>query len=194
MNRFDALERDCRGATATEFALLAPVLILFLVGFLDFGNWIYVRSTAIGALENGARSAGVGGSGVDPATFEAAVEAQVRKVAPSATFTWSVRSYYQFSGIGKPEKLITDRNANGQYDSGDCWEDLNPNGTYDVNPGRDGVGGADDIVFYQLTLTFPALVPLGGFIPGMSSNNTSVINTINRRQPFAAQAVPAIRC
>jgi Flp pilus assembly pilin Flp len=189
--RFD---RDERGATAIEFAFVAPVLCLLILGFLDFGHQAYVRSIAVGAIEQVGRSAGVGGAAVDPTTFEAQVETMVRRVAKSATFAWDKKSYYQFSGIGKPEKLIDDKNGNGQYDPGDCWEDLNPNGVYDTSPGRSGVGGADDIVYYQLTVTFPPLISLGGFNSLLAGNHRTTVGTIVRRQPFAAQAVPVIRC
>lgn len=194
MSSARSARRDDRGVSTIEFALLCPVLLLFLLGFFDFGYWMYVRATAMGALESVARSAGVGGAGVDPTTFQTAVEAQINTIAPRATFSWDARSYYAFSGIGNPEKLVTDRNGNGQYDSGDCWEDLNPNGVYDTTPGRAGVGGADDIVFYKLTVTLPPIIDISGFISNLAGNHVSVLNTIVRRQPFAAQAAPAIRC
>ena len=185
---------DDEGNSAIEFAIVAPVLILFLIGFLDFGHWVFIRSTAAGALEGVARSAGVGGAGVDPTSFQNAVEAQIKSAAPAATFVWDPRNYYQFSGIGKPEKLITDVNGNGRYDPGDCWQDLNPNGVYDTTPGEAGIGGADDIIYYKMTVTFPPLVSLGGFIPFLGANHTSTLTTIVRRQPFGAQETPAIRC
>jgi Flp pilus assembly protein TadG len=186
--------RNESGVSAIEFALLAPVLLLFLTGFFDFGYWMYVRSTAIGALEGVARSAGVGGSTVNPGAFQTAVEDQIKQIAPSATFTWNARSYYDFSRIGNPEKLITDQNGNGQYDTGDCWQDSVPNGVYDATPGAAGVGGADDIVFYQLTVSLPPIIDISGFMPNLVGNHVSVLNTIVRRQPFAAQATPPIRC
>lgn len=185
---------DARGATALEFAIIAPVLILFITGFFDFGYWMYVRATASGALESVARSTGVGGATVDPNVFQADVETQIRKLSPQATFVWNVRSYYDFSGIGKPEKLITDQNGNGQYDTGDCWEDSNENGAYDSDSGAAGIGGADDILYYQLTVTFPPLIDIGGFIAGLGGNHASTLKTIVRRQPYAAQTTPPVRC
>jgi hypothetical protein len=192
--RFRNLGTDARGVTALEFAILSPVLFLFLTGFFDFGYWMYVRATASGALESVARSSGVGGAAVDPTVFQTDVETEIKKLSPKATFVWNAKSYYDFSGIGMPEKIITDYNGNGQYDAGDCWEDANGNGTYDNDSGKSGIGGADDIVYYQLTVTFPPLIDIGGFITGLGGDHTSTLKTIVRRQPYAAQATPPIRC
>ncbi len=168
--------------------------MLFLVGFFDYGYWMYVRATASGALESVARSSGVGGPTVDPSVFQSAVETQIKKLSPAATFVWNAKSYYDFEGIGMPEKIITDRNGNGSYDTGDCWEDANGNGTYDSDSGKSGIGGADDIVYYQVTVTFPPLIDIGGFIPRLGGNHTSTLKTIVRRQPYAAQTAPPVRC
>ena len=188
------LARCESGVTIIEFGFVAPILCLMILGFLDFAHWSYVRSITIGAIDEVARSASVGGPAVDPTVFEAQVETTIKKVAKNATFVWSKKSYFQFSGIGKPEKLISDYNGNGAYDPGDCWEDLNPNGVYDTTPGKDGVGGADDIVYYQVTVTFPPLIPLAGFNARLGGNHTTTATTIVRRQPYAAQTVPVIRC
>jgi hypothetical protein len=194
ISRGSRLAGNNEGVSAVEFALIAPVMCLFLTGFLDFGYWMYVRATASGALESVARSTGVGGASVNPTVFQAAVETQIKKLSPNATFAWSTKAYYDFAGIGKPEKLITDRNSNGSYDPGDCWEDANENGTYDSDSGSAGIGGADDIVYYKLTVTFPPLVNIGGFIPRLGGNHVSTLETIVRRQPFAAQTAPPVRC
>ena len=47
-----SVSTDETGVSAVEFAIVAPVLILFLIGFLDFGHWVFIRSIAAGALED----------------------------------------------------------------------------------------------------------------------------------------------
>lgn len=183
-----------RGAAALEFALIAPVFLGMLYGFFDFTKWSYVRAATSGALEQVARSAGVGGPAVDPRVFEVQVENLVKKVSGTATFAWDKKSYYQFSGIGQPEKLTDDKNSNGSYDAGDCFEDSVPNGTYDTSQGASGVGGADDIVYYKVTVSYPPLIDLGSLFSSIPSTRTIVASTMVKRQPYAAQAVPSIRC
>lgn len=182
------------GAAAVEMAILLPVFAAMVLGFLDFSYTAYVRSTANGALEQVARAAGVGADTVDPRTAELKVEATIRDIAKDATFNWEKKSYYEFSGVNKPEKLTSDKNGNKKYDAGDCWEDLVDNNKYDTSPGRDGIGTADDVVFYKLQVSFAPLVKLSGLLPSIPDTRSVTAATIIKRQPYAAQTVPAIRC
>ena len=193
-NLFHRLRTSQSGATIIEFAFVAPVMCMFILGMLEIGHLAYVRSKATGAIEQVARSSGVGGATVDYRAAEVAFETAVRRVAVAPTFTWTRKSYYEFSGIGKPEKLTDDKDGDGRYDVGDCWQDINPNRAYDVSPGRDGVGGADDIVFYEVKIDYPPLIPVAALIPGVPNQRSTTVRTIVKRQPFAAQSVPAIRC
>jgi Flp pilus assembly protein TadG len=60
-----------RGATAVEFALTAPVFILFLMAAFEFGWLNVVRHTADNAAYEAARSAVVPGASVADATAKA---------------------------------------------------------------------------------------------------------------------------
>jgi Flp pilus assembly pilin Flp len=44
---------DCRGASAVEFALIAPVLAMTLLGVAEFGQIVYQRTDMHGALRSG---------------------------------------------------------------------------------------------------------------------------------------------
>ena len=52
------------------------------------------------------------------------------------------------------------------------------------------MGGADDIVRFEVTMTYPRIVPLGGFL-GWSNNQTITQNTVLRNQPFAGRTTTA---
>lgn len=51
------LRRDSRGAAAVEFALVLPVLLLFLGGIIEFSRLMWVQSNLQFAAEEGARYA-----------------------------------------------------------------------------------------------------------------------------------------
>lgn len=193
--------RDQRGASTLEFALIAVPLFVIILGGSDLSHRAYVKSQLQGALSDSARRASV----QDPtfassgATLEErirnTVKAQVDPVAPKATYVIEISNFYDFSGIGNPEKLLTDNNSDGVYDAGDndCFEDLNGNGQYDLDAGRSGVGGANDVVFYNAKLTMPRLFPLGGLL-GWSDTVTLEASSAVRNQPYADQALPPVLC
>lgn len=60
------------GAAATEFAIVAPVFFLMLVGFLEFGRALMVQQVLINASRVGAREAIT--TGATQAGVESAVE------------------------------------------------------------------------------------------------------------------------
>jgi Flp pilus assembly protein TadG len=181
---FRALRRDTRGATIVEFALVVPVLSLLLLGTLDLGYRSYVTSIIQGALHEAARMGTVGG--ISTSTIEAHVQSRLRDFSRNATITTTTRSYSDFSGVKVPETITQDTAPIGTYNTGDCFQDANGNGTYDLDRGRSGMGGAEDIVYFEVTMTYPHIVPLGTFM-GWSNNVTITQNTVLRNQPYAGR-------
>ena len=190
-----------RGATIVEFALVAMPLCVLVMGGLDLGHQSYIRATMQGALNDAARRAAV----QDPhftasgSTTEERVSntilTQLGKIAPDATIDISQSNFYDFSGIGNPEKLMSDVNGNGAYDAGDgdCFADLNENGEFDTDAGREGIGGANDVVFYTAEITMPRLLPVAGLI-GFSPNYEMSVSTAIRNQPYGTQKTPPVVC
>jgi len=195
------LRKDREGATMVEFALVAPVFLLMLIGGFDLAHQSYVGMVLQGALNDAARRAAV----EDPQfiaagdTLEERVETlvkrQVSRTAPNATITITQENYFDFSGIGNPEKLMKDVDDDGVYDEadGDCFADLNENGQYDTDTGREGIGGANDVVLYEARLTMPRLLPLDSFLnvaPEVKLGAGAAI----RNQPYAVQRTPPVVC
>ena len=195
------LAKDDRGVTAVEFALLLVPMLVLVLGGLDFGYQNYVRSVMQGALNDAARLASV----EDPTfsasgdTVEEQIENGIRQivgyVAVDAEINVTQRSYYEFSDIGNAEALMTDINGNGQFDEedGDCWEDSNLNGEFDLDSGTDGVGGGSDVVFYQAHVTMPRLLPIAKFV-NVSPTIDMTLETAIRNQPYETQATPPVLC
>ncbi|MEQ6333093.1 TadE/TadG family type IV pilus assembly protein [Sphingobium sp. MK2] len=192
VSRFRRLCRDARGATLVEFGLIAAPLCLTIMAIADLGYQSYLRSVTRGVLEQASRSASVGT--LNSAQIDAYIAAQMATInTKNGTTSVVKKSYYNFSRVGKPEKITTDTAPLGSYNVGDCYEDANGNGTYDTALGSNGLGGADDIVYYEVTVSMPRVFPMAKML-GWSATQSAKATTIVRNQPWANQPKPAIIC
>ena len=131
---------------------------------------------------------------VNMTQIDARVRARLSNFAgPRATIAIATESTYDFASVRRAEKLLIDTAPLGAYNNGDCWEEVTGNTTRDDNRGRNGQGGADDIVRYEVTMTYPRIVPIGRFI-GWSDTETIVANTVLRNQPYAGRAINVHGC
>lgn len=69
------------GAAATEFAIVAPVFFLMIIGFIEFGRALMVQQVLINASRVGARQATT--AGATTGQVQAAVQAYTNGVAVS---------------------------------------------------------------------------------------------------------------
>ncbi len=196
------LARDEDGATLVEFALILLPMCILLMGGMEVAYTSMVRATMQGALNDAARRAAVENpdfSQYEGDTLEDRIEQSVREIvgtmASDATVDVRQRSFFEFSNIGNPEKLLKDVNRNGRYDAadGDCFEDANDNGSYDTDTGEIGGGGANDVVFYEATVTKPRLFPLHRLV-GAGEEMEIHLQTAVRNQPYASRGTPSVLC
>lgn len=183
---------DSRGATIVEFAMILPALCVLLLGIFDLGYRSYASSVLQGALHEAARMSTVGG--INQSQIDARVRQRLSNFTSQGTVTITTSSYYEYSHVGTPERITSDTTPIGTYNSGDCYEDANGNAQYDVDRGRAGLGGAEDIVRYQVSIDVPRLFPIHRFL-GWTSNDVISGNTILRNQPYAGRSITAtVRC
>lgn len=186
------LRGDARGATLIEFAMILPALCVLLLAIFELGYRSYAASVLQGALHEAARMATVGG--ISQAQIDAAVRSRLSNFTNHGTVTITTSSYYDFAGVRMPERITNDTTPVGTYNVGDCYEDANNNGTYDLDRGRSGMGGADDIVRYEVSFTVPRIVPIHRFL-GWTATETISGNTILRNQPYAGRSNSVVeRC
>lgn len=191
------LRRNQRGAALIEFAFVAPVFIVMVMAALDLGYRVYLQSVITGTVEAVARQSAVGG--MTTAQVDTEIVRNVKLILPqsarnsSSAIQITKKSYDNFSAVGNPEKITSDTVPVGSYNAGDCYEDANRNNTYDASGGSTGIGGAEDVIYYQVDVTFPRLFPMAGLL-GWNTQQSSSVKTIVRNQPYGAQPTPPVRC
>lgn len=182
-----SLRRDSSGATLLEFAFVAPVLVLMLMGLFEFGFQVYARSVLQGAVQEAARDATLEGGEISISALDSSVREQVRNVIPSADVTFERTNYANFSDVNQPEEF-TDNNGDGLCNNNEPFEDVNDNGVWDADRGQDGLGGARDAVLYEATAQFDRVFPLHQMM-GWDKRVTIDASTVLRNQPFETQEV-----
>lgn len=185
------LASDQRGATIVEFAIIIPVLCALMAAGFELGYRAYFTAIVQGALLEASRQATVGDR------TEAQVDQIIKDRVAMLSSAANVRkiekqSFFNFSHVGKPEKITSDTPPIGTYNVGDCYEDANNNGVYDTLANA-GLGTADDIVRYNVTVEYPNIMPVSKLL-GWGTRQTITASTVLRNQPFTSRAQPTIRC
>lgn len=178
------LARDDRGTAITEFALTAPLFLLILMGIFDYSWQMYAKQVLSGSVAQAARASTLEGNASTQTALDAAVRTQVKKVFKNANVTFTRKAYDSYDEIGDPENY-TDSNNNGRYDSGECFQDVNGNGSWDADRGQTGNGGAEDVVVYSAAMEVTRILPVWGML-GQPQKQTIKASTVLRNQPYAA--------
>jgi Flp pilus assembly protein TadG len=160
---FRHFRRADDGVAGVEFAFAAPVVIFAAVGVIELGTMMFTNTLMEGGLRDAAR---FGITGYAPAGVSR--EDRIREIIEENTIglidmqtaTITQLIYPSFGDIGKPEPYIDDNPANGQYDPGESYQDINGNAQWDPDMGAAGVDGAGAVVLYTVEVDWPALTPL----------------------------------
>ena len=182
--------RDQRGVSAVEFALLAPVLLMMVMGIFDLGHNMYTSAMLQGAIQQAARNSTIEGAAANPGALDALVTQAVRSISPNATLQFARTAYANFSDVGQGEDFV-DSDSDTICNNGEAFEDANGNGTWDADQGTAGQGGARDAVLYAVTISYPRLFPIARLIPGQTDTFTMNSQTVLRNQPYGLQDTSA---
>lgn len=181
------LLRDERGVTVAEFGMLAPVLVLTLMGLFDMAYNFYADTMVEGAVQNAARSSTIENNANNPAALDAAVTRAVRGVVPSASVTFERKAYTNYADVGQAEEY-NDTNNDGTCNNNEVFADVNGNGTWDADRSLDATTGARDAVVYVVSATYDRMFPIANLI-NLDQQVTVRAHTILRNQPFNMQEI-----
>lgn len=184
---------DRNGITLVEFALVAPVLIVMVMGVFDIAHTQYTSALLHGAMQKAGRDLTLENAGSQKGNVEARVRERVSILMPAgAEIEFVPLSHYDFADIGEPEEILGD-DPFGAPGHGVCeasknerYIDANENGRWDSDRGKEGVGGARDAVLYTAIVEYPRMFPMYGLI-GLPKNVRLEASTVLRNQPFDKQ-------
>jgi hypothetical protein len=164
------LSTACRcndGASLIEFAVVAPVIFLLMIGILELGLIFFTSSVLEGATNIGSRIGRTGYSaGGDRLTY---IRDEITRLSGGfldpARLQIEPLSYHGFENVGQPEPcnigVCTPETPIGDP-SNPNFEDVNGNGIWDADQGKAGVGGAGEIVLYKVYYPWQVFTPLIG--------------------------------
>jgi Flp pilus assembly protein TadG len=185
-----SLRANDRGASAVEFALIAPVFFAILFSAHELSHRLYVKSQLQGSLQKAARDMSLENASdvMRQNMIKQAVSDAVKKVVTSGTVTITTTSFYNYSKAQDPGEDFNDMNGNGVCDNGEPFVDYNKNGTRDADSSVQGRGGAKDVVVLTAKVEFPRLM-LGHFFIA-TPLQTLTATTLLRNQPSDLQPDP----
>jgi len=177
--------RSCeRGATALEFALILPVLLLFVVGSIEAAIILFIGSSIESAVLEASRY-GITGTEYG----EMSRSDRVLKIVKERTYglldmdkvRLDTLIYESFDDIGKPEPFV-DADGNGVWTDGEGFTDVNGNAQWDDDMGEAGLGGGGAVVVYRLTYPWGVVTPILHRALGETVTHVSSVALMN--EPF----------
>lgn len=192
------LRGDQTGATIVEFAVIAPVMSVLLLGAFDIAHTLYMRAALQGVVQKTARDSTLedASESATQLALDAKVMTQAKALANNAQVSITRRYYRTFSDASAARaETWTDTDHDGTCNNGEPYEDANRNGTWDKDGGDGGQGGAKDAVLYTVQVRYPHMFPIYQVIGG-STQATVTASTVLKNQPYGDQGTygaPVVR-
>lgn len=188
--RMAGLGRDRKGGAIVEFAIVAPVLLTMIFFVLDAGIFLYAKGLLEGEVNAAGRASTLEtATDTTRAALDNHVRDRIHSLLPGAEISFTRTSFRSYSRAESRAEQFIDSNSNGVCDNGETFADENVNGTYDVDAGVTGNGGARDVVIYTATMEYEKLTPIASLI-GWENHTEIAASTILRNQPYDRQGQP----
>ncbi|MBW9117879.1 pilus assembly protein [Rhizobium cauense] len=174
------------GATAVEFALIAPALIFLTFAIVEsgiaFAADILLKNATYDAARTG-RTGFVSEDSTQDATVKAKIRSQAGVLMDVDKLVITSMSYKGFDVLKKPEPF-TDKNGNGVRDDGENFTDVNGNGAYDLDQGANGYGGTAQVVLYTVTYPWTFHTPVLKQIVGNNGTVELTATAVVQNEPY----------
>ena len=195
------------GVSVTEFGLIAPVVMMMIMGTYDIGHEMYAKAVLNGALQEVGRDSSLEGSTntSEQVAIDTKLKSMIEKVVPGARLYCDSpnvatppprphicvtrRFYKTFSQAAdaNAEDVIEDPiGANGRCDTGEAFMDANHNGMWDEDGGDGGQGGARDVVIIEVKVRYDRLFPAAKMV-GYGDAVQLVSDSVIANQPYGVQ-------
>ncbi len=188
------LRPDQSGVTALEFALVAPVLLLLLIGVMEIGHMFYVRSILQGEMVRAGRANTLEhNDSAQQAALDESVRRQVLRItAPGTSISFNRTAFATYSQAKARAEPFIDANGDGYCSSGESFEDWNGNSRRDLDGGRTGRGNPNDAVIYAATVSYPRFFPMPSML-GWSERVEVKAQTVLLNQPYGEQVSAKVK-
>ncbi|MBK6706158.1 MAG: pilus assembly protein [Sphingomonadales bacterium] len=185
---------DQSGNTITEFGLIAPAVVTLLLGTMDVGHSLYMRTVIDGAIQEIARDSALedgailGKQEAMDYRIKQKILALNNSIDPAEDIKIKRRYYKNFSNAyNAEEEEFVDSNDNDVCDNGEAFTDINENGVWDADGADEGQGGARDVAIVSVSVSYDRLFPIASLI-GLPEKVSFSANTVLANQPYAEQA------
>ena len=182
---FSKATRSDDGSALAEFALIAPLLITTIVAVMEFAMILFINAVLEGSLRDAARFAITGSTPTAVKREDVIVDkisSATLGLVPITAGHITTLAYSDFHEVGQPEPYVDDKPANGKYDVGESYTDINGNGQWDADMGAPGLGGACDVVVYRVRTQWGLM--LGTLASSIGQNVTLTASTAVRNEPY----------
>lgn len=156
------LKRTQKAAMSVEFAFVAPVMIILMVGALEFAMIQFLGSLIESAVLEASRYGATGYTQTAKSRDEV-IRERVNEWAmgliDAGDISINTQTYPSFEAVGEPEPY-DDLNLSGGWETGEPFVDVNGNGTWDQDMGEAGLGGPGDVVLYEVGYKWGLLTAL----------------------------------
>lgn len=173
------------GITSIEFALVSPVMILLMMGIIEFSLIMFTTAVMESAATATARYGMTGYVAAGSSRQEqiiANINNRTAGLLNPNHIVITTKVYSSVDRIGDPETCVNPVSPPCPGTPGVNFVDINGNGQWDSDMGVVGLGSANDIVVYRVTYPWPITTPIVSAIVG-SPYNISV-RTVVKNEPY----------